>query len=176
MRFTYKVTATVEVEVERTEGKFASRDELGEQLLQAVEEVANELENADPGSLEGEYGGQYEVVEWSVDVQVEEEEQPKPVKRRKTKAARVADALYEEDALDAARSHDAEEERRRVAEADRAYALKRKAELEAEVSANAPLRITNSLAKVNVAGEDQMAAKRRERARLGLPLDPEVDL
>jgi hypothetical protein len=55
MRWTF----TVEIEVARDEGKFASRDELGEQILDAIE-------SADPGNLEGENGGQYSVVEWTV--------------------------------------------------------------------------------------------------------------
>jgi hypothetical protein len=56
MRFEYKVT----VEVERSEGKFASRDELGEQIREA-------LESADPGQLDGENGGVYETNEWTVE-------------------------------------------------------------------------------------------------------------
>ena len=55
MKFTY----TVEVEVERDEGKFASRDELSEQFLDAIE-------SADPGSVEGDNGGQYSVIAWVV--------------------------------------------------------------------------------------------------------------
>lgn len=56
MRFEYKVT----VEVERSEGKFASRDELSEQIREA-------LEQADPQQLDGENGGVYEVNEWTVE-------------------------------------------------------------------------------------------------------------
>jgi hypothetical protein len=66
MRFTF----TIEVEVERVEGKFASRDDLGAQIL-------DELESANPGSLTSENDGEYEVVDWSV------EEQPQPKRRRK---------------------------------------------------------------------------------------------
>lgn len=55
-RFTYTVT----VEVERTEGKFASRDELSEQIM-------DELEGCDPGTVEGDNGGQYDVTEWTVE-------------------------------------------------------------------------------------------------------------
>lgn len=55
MQFTF----TVSVEVNRTEGKFASRDELEEQLIE-------EISGADPGQLEGENGGQYEVTNWEV--------------------------------------------------------------------------------------------------------------
>lgn len=51
MKFRFQV----EIEVERIEGKFATRDELGEQLLEAIE-------SADPGSVEGDNGGQYEVI------------------------------------------------------------------------------------------------------------------
>jgi hypothetical protein len=49
----------VSVEVERIEGKFASRDELAEQIQEA-------LDNADPGELEGEAGGSYQTVTWGV--------------------------------------------------------------------------------------------------------------
>jgi len=51
---------TVDVELERDEGKFASRDDLSEQLVEA-------LEGADPGTLEGENGGQYSVMELTVE-------------------------------------------------------------------------------------------------------------
>jgi hypothetical protein len=71
VRFTY----TVEVEVERVEGKFASRDEVAEQLQEA-------LESADPGSIDGigsDGTSGYEVTSWSVD------EQPQ---QRTRKAAR----------------------------------------------------------------------------------------
>jgi hypothetical protein len=50
---------TVTIEVDRVEGKFASRDELRDQLLEA-------LEGADPGQLEGDSGGQYETTTWEV--------------------------------------------------------------------------------------------------------------
>lgn len=56
MTFTYTVTAVVE----RTEGKFASRDDLGGQILA-------ELEGADPSNLTGENGGEYEVTDWTVE-------------------------------------------------------------------------------------------------------------
>lgn len=55
MRFNF----AIEVEVERTEGKFASKDELQEQIQEW-------LEQANQGTLEGENGGQYEVTEWDV--------------------------------------------------------------------------------------------------------------
>lgn len=66
MRFTY----VIEVEVERVQGKFASRDELSEQ-------IRGELEGADPMTVEGDEGGEYEVVSF----EVSEQEQPK--RRRK---------------------------------------------------------------------------------------------
>lgn len=68
MRFTF----TVEVEVQRDEGKFASRDEIAEQLRDAIE-------SADPGSLEGGEGGQYSTCGWDVD------EQPQPKRKRASK-------------------------------------------------------------------------------------------
>jgi ABC-type phosphate/phosphonate transport system permease subunit len=65
VRFTY----LVEVEVERTEGKFASREEVEEQITDA-------LESADPGSVDGigaDGDSSYEVTSWDVQPQ----EQPK---------------------------------------------------------------------------------------------------
>ncbi len=54
-----KFKFTVEVEVSRVEGKFASREEIASQIQDA-------LESADPGSYEGDNGGQYETSDWSV--------------------------------------------------------------------------------------------------------------
>lgn len=50
---------TITVEVQREEGKFASRDDLEGQLREAIE-------SADPGSIEGENGGSYSVIQWDV--------------------------------------------------------------------------------------------------------------
>jgi hypothetical protein len=69
MRF----TITVEVNVERDEGKFASRDDILSQLIEAIE-------MADPAQLETENGGMYSIDEWSV------EEVPQP-KRKKVNHA-----------------------------------------------------------------------------------------
>lgn len=55
MQFTFEVTITVE----RTEGKFASREELAEQIM-------SELESAEPMSLTGDNGGEYEVTEFEI--------------------------------------------------------------------------------------------------------------
>jgi hypothetical protein len=52
-------TFTVTVEVERTSGPFASRDELAGQITEA-------LESGDPGSLATDAGGDYETVSWEV--------------------------------------------------------------------------------------------------------------
>jgi hypothetical protein len=54
-RFTFEV----EVEANRTEGKFATRDELAEQIQQAIED-------ANPNSLTGDNGGEYSVDSWEV--------------------------------------------------------------------------------------------------------------
>lgn len=57
-----KFTFTVEVEVERVQGKFASRDEIAEQLREAVK-------GADPGSVDGvgaDGDSEYEVTSWEV--------------------------------------------------------------------------------------------------------------
>lgn len=65
MRFTF----TVEVEVERTQGKFSTREDLGGQIIEAIE-------SANPDTLYGENDGEYEVTDWTV------EEQPQPKRRR----------------------------------------------------------------------------------------------
>lgn len=66
MRFTF----TVEVDLEHEEGRWASRAELADQIV-------NELENADPSSLDGEAGGVYNTTVW----EVSEQPQPKGKKR-----------------------------------------------------------------------------------------------
>lgn len=53
----------VNVGVERTQGKFAARDELEEQIIEV-------LQQAEPSSLEGENGGEYEVTQWEVEENV----------------------------------------------------------------------------------------------------------
>jgi len=53
-------TLTVNVSVERTEGKFATKDELREQIIDAID-------SANPQQIEGESGGQYEVTIWDVE-------------------------------------------------------------------------------------------------------------
>lgn len=55
MRYTF----IVNVEVERAEGKFATRDEIGELITES-------LESADPAELQGENGGNYVVTTWEV--------------------------------------------------------------------------------------------------------------
>jgi hypothetical protein len=50
---------TVHVTIERTEGKFATKDELQEQIIEA-------LESANPGAITGENDGEYEVTDWEV--------------------------------------------------------------------------------------------------------------
>lgn len=54
-----KITLTIEVELAHVEGRFASKDELAELL-------ADELEAADPGELEGDEGGRYDVEAFAV--------------------------------------------------------------------------------------------------------------
>lgn len=48
----------VEVVATRTQGKFATRDEIGEAIQEALDDAAI-------GSFEGDNGGEYEI-EWSV--------------------------------------------------------------------------------------------------------------
>lgn len=50
---------TVEVEAERIQGLFASRDEIEVAIQQA-------LDDANPGEVEGDNGGQYELTVWDV--------------------------------------------------------------------------------------------------------------
>jgi hypothetical protein len=68
MHFTF----TVEVELTRSEGKFAARDELAEQIVEA-------LESANPYSLTGENEGTYDIDEWDI------VEQPQPPRKRRRK-------------------------------------------------------------------------------------------
>lgn len=56
MHFEFKVV----VDVERDEGKFASREDLSTQIQESIE-------SADPGSIEGENGGQFSTVTWDVE-------------------------------------------------------------------------------------------------------------
>jgi hypothetical protein len=51
----------VEVELERTEGKFVSRDDMAQELLDAIE-------SADPGSIDVDESS-YEVTDFSVNEQ-----------------------------------------------------------------------------------------------------------
>lgn len=76
MRFTF----TVEVEVERQEGKFASRDEVLEALTSALEEAQD---NAGLDGLGADGLSVYEATDWSVT----EEPQPKRARRPKLSAA-----------------------------------------------------------------------------------------
>lgn len=61
-----KFTFIVEVEVGHVEGKFAARDEISSQIMEA-------LESADPGTYEGDNGGSYETAEWLVSEDPESE-------------------------------------------------------------------------------------------------------
>lgn len=72
MRFTFEVT----VEIERQQGKIAGRDEMEEQ-------IKTEIEDVNPGSLEGDNGGEYEVTQWDVEVK---EQKPKPRTKKETPA------------------------------------------------------------------------------------------
>lgn len=71
MTFQFLVT----VEVSRTQGKFATREELAEQ-------IRAELEGADPGSLEGAEGGEYTVESFDV---ADHETPKRPRRRRATR-------------------------------------------------------------------------------------------
>ena len=51
----------VEVELERSEGRFVSRDDMAQELLDAIE-------SADPGSVDVDESS-YEVTDWSVNEQ-----------------------------------------------------------------------------------------------------------
>lgn len=64
----------VRVELEHSEGRFASRDEMRDQLVEALEE-------ANPGDLMGENDGQYMVPTWEVEER--EQESAGEARRRK---------------------------------------------------------------------------------------------
>lgn len=64
MRFVFRV----EIECDRTTGKFAPREELEAAFQEA-------LEQADIGSVEGENGGQYDTSSWEVSTVDEKAEQ-----------------------------------------------------------------------------------------------------
>ena len=57
-----KLTFTVEVEVERIQGKFAGKDEIGEMIVEMIE-------GANEGTVEGvgaDGDSEYEIVSWDV--------------------------------------------------------------------------------------------------------------
>jgi len=49
----------VDVTVEKTSGKFASKEELEEAITEAIAD-------ANPQSISGENGGEYEVTDWDI--------------------------------------------------------------------------------------------------------------
>jgi hypothetical protein len=66
MRFVF----TVEVEVERSEGKFESRESIGDAIREAIE-------GADEGSWYGENDGTYDTVDFTVTEQEPERKRRK---------------------------------------------------------------------------------------------------
>jgi hypothetical protein len=62
----------VEIEMERQQGKFESRETIGTELAELLE--------VDPGSIEGENGGTYDCTSWTV---TEQEEPPRPRRPRR---------------------------------------------------------------------------------------------
>lgn len=74
---------TVEVEIERDEGVFASREELEAQVQEA-------LEGADPGSISGDEGGQYSVTMFEVSHDDAAVEAARLARKRATEARRRA--------------------------------------------------------------------------------------
>lgn len=57
-----KITIAIDIEVERVEGKFASKDEI-------AEAIADELDAADPGTVSGvgaDGASEYEITSWEV--------------------------------------------------------------------------------------------------------------
>ncbi len=56
----HQFTFTVNVTMERDEGKFESRDAMADFLREA-------LEGVDPGTFQGDNGGTYSVTDWQVD-------------------------------------------------------------------------------------------------------------
>lgn len=58
MHFTF----TLSVTIDRTEGKFATRDELQDQLTEELDGTLSVIQ------LEGENGGRYEVTDYNIEV------------------------------------------------------------------------------------------------------------
>lgn len=56
-----KITLIVEVELRHTQGKFASKEDLTEKLIE-------EVEGSDPGTVESDDGAEYEVDSFEVRV------------------------------------------------------------------------------------------------------------
>jgi hypothetical protein len=81
-----KFRFVVEVEVNRVQGKFAAADELEAQIQDA-------LESADPGSYEGENGGEYETSDWSVNAEAEAEPIERAFKRSVDELAETCTGL-----------------------------------------------------------------------------------
>lgn len=69
----------VEVSLNRTQGKFAPRDDLGEEIRQAIDD-------ANPGSINAGDDGEYDVESWDVS-----EEEIKPPKKGPTDAQRLTE-------------------------------------------------------------------------------------
>lgn len=58
----HQFTFLVHVQLDRTQGKFASREDM-------AAEIQQELETADPGSIYAGEDGEYEVTNWEVSEQ-----------------------------------------------------------------------------------------------------------
>jgi hypothetical protein len=84
MRFMFMV----EAETDRIEGKFASRDEIGGQISEAIE-------SADPGSIDTDEGAQYETTSWEVSEETSEPQARKILRQAQKERRAAEEALAE---------------------------------------------------------------------------------
>ena len=54
-----RMTFTIEVELEKGSGKFASKDEIADKIME-------DLESADPGTIFSDDNAEFNVVQWDV--------------------------------------------------------------------------------------------------------------
>lgn len=78
MHFTFNI----EIDIERITGKFASRDEISGLIF---DEISSAIDNLDLSSCGPDSASEYEISHYDV----EEQEQPKPVKKPKAKTITV---------------------------------------------------------------------------------------
>lgn len=68
------ITVTIEIDLDREQGKFAAGDDLAEM-------IAAEIEGADPGEVETDEGATYSVTTWDVTAEFVPAKKPRAVAR-----------------------------------------------------------------------------------------------